>query len=105
MAAKWPPRSNSLQCAMLFDNSAKRLIGGAISYGNTATPVGTVEGAGGPHAPLPYTAAVVELAERPRLMTTIAGADPADLRIGMPLRAVPVEITEGVTAFVFSPAS
>src|SRR6185312_11346352 len=31
MAAKWPPRSNSLQCTMLFDISAKRLIGGAIS--------------------------------------------------------------------------
>src|SRR5271165_4806845 len=43
MAAKWPPRSNSLQCTMLFDSSAKRLIGGAISKGNTATPVGTVE--------------------------------------------------------------
>jgi uncharacterized protein len=53
---------------------------------------------------LPYTAAVVDLAEGPRLMTTIAGADPADLRIGMPLRAVPVEIADGVTAFVFSPA-
>jgi len=35
-------------------------------------------------------------------MTTIAGADPADLRIGMPLRAEPVEIADGVTAFVFS---
>jgi len=31
MAAKWPPRSNSLQCTMLSDSSAKRLIGGAIS--------------------------------------------------------------------------
>jgi uncharacterized OB-fold protein len=53
---------------------------------------------------LPYTAAVVDLAEGPRLMTTIVGADPADLRIGMPLRAEPLEITDGVTAFVFSPA-
>jgi hypothetical protein len=26
-----PPRSNSLQCTMLSDNSAKRLMGGAIS--------------------------------------------------------------------------
>jgi hypothetical protein len=31
MAAKWPPRSDSLPCTMLFDDSAKRLIGGAIS--------------------------------------------------------------------------
>jgi uncharacterized OB-fold protein len=53
---------------------------------------------------LPYTAAVVELAEGPRLMTTIVDADPADLRIGMPLRAKPLEIADGVTAFVFSPA-
>ncbi|MDX6422502.1 MAG: uncharacterized protein QOG28_7122 [Trebonia sp.] len=53
---------------------------------------------------LPYTAAVVDLAEGPRLMTTITGADPAQLRIGMPLRAEPLEIAEGVTAFVFSPA-
>jgi uncharacterized OB-fold protein len=53
---------------------------------------------------LPYTAAVVDLAEGPRLMTTITGADPAQLRIGMPLRAEPFEIVEGVTAFVFSPA-
>src|ERR1700753_2479795 len=53
---------------------------------------------------LPYTAAVVDLEEGPRLMTTIAGADPADLRIGMPLRAEPGEIADGVSAFVFSPA-
>jgi uncharacterized protein len=53
---------------------------------------------------LPYTAAVVDLAEGPRLMTTIVGVDPADLRIGMPLRAEPIEITGGVTAFAFRPA-
>jgi uncharacterized OB-fold protein len=52
---------------------------------------------------LPYTAAVVDLAEGPRLMTTVVGADPADLRIGMPLRAEPLEITDGVTAFAFRP--
>ena len=53
---------------------------------------------------LPYTAAVVDLAEGPRLMTTIVGADPADLRIGMPLEAEPLEIADGVTAFAFRPA-
>ena len=53
---------------------------------------------------LPYTAAVVELAEGPRLMTTITGADPADLRIGMPLRAQPFEIADNITAFTFTPA-
>src|ERR1700759_1032046 len=53
---------------------------------------------------LPYTAAVVDLEEGPRVMTTIPGADPAQLRIGMPLRAEPFEIADGITAFVFSPA-
>ena len=52
---------------------------------------------------LPYTAAVVDLEEGPRLMTTIVGADPADLRIGMPLQAEPFEIADGVTAFAFRP--
>lgn len=37
---------------------------------------------------LPYVAAIVELAEGPRLMTTIECADDADLRVGMPVTAV-----------------
>ena len=37
---------------------------------------------------LPYVAAIVELAEGPRLMTTIEGVDPDDLRVGMPVTAV-----------------
>jgi uncharacterized protein len=37
---------------------------------------------------LPYVAAIVELAEGPRLMTTIEGAHPGDLRVGMPVTAV-----------------
>jgi uncharacterized OB-fold protein len=37
---------------------------------------------------LPYVAAIVELAEGPRLMTTIEGASPDDLRVGMPVTAV-----------------
>jgi uncharacterized OB-fold protein len=36
---------------------------------------------------LPYVAALVELDEGPRLMTTIEGVDPADLRVGMPVIA------------------
>jgi uncharacterized OB-fold protein len=32
---------------------------------------------------LPYVAAIVELDEGPRLMTTIEGADPGGLRVGM----------------------
>ena len=53
---------------------------------------------------LPYTAAVVDLEEGPRLMTTIVGADPADLRIGMVLQFEPQAIADGVTAAVFRPA-
>jgi hypothetical protein len=52
IAAKWPPRSNSGQCMMLLDSSASRRIAAAISRGNTATPVGAVEGPGRPQAPL-----------------------------------------------------
>jgi uncharacterized OB-fold protein len=37
---------------------------------------------------LPYIAAIVELAEGPRLMTTIEGAEPEELRVDMPVTAV-----------------
>ncbi|HEY6788881.1 MAG TPA: Zn-ribbon domain-containing OB-fold protein [Trebonia sp.] len=53
---------------------------------------------------LPYTAAVVDLAEGPRLMTTVVDAEPSQLRIGMPLLAEPREVADGVTTFVFRPA-
>lgn len=36
---------------------------------------------------LPYVAAIVELAEGPRAMTTIEGAPPESLRVGMPVTA------------------
>lgn len=35
---------------------------------------------------LPYVAAVVDLAEGPRMMTTVVGCDPATLSVGMALR-------------------
>src|SRR4030081_1006424 len=37
---------------------------------------------------LPYVAAIVELVEGPRLMTTIEGVAPEQLRVGMPVTAV-----------------
>jgi uncharacterized OB-fold protein len=37
---------------------------------------------------LPYVAALVELEEGPRVMTTIEGAQPGHLRVGMPVTAV-----------------
>jgi uncharacterized protein len=56
---------------------------------------------------LPYVAAIVELAEGPRLMTTIEGADPDDLRVGMPVTAVfrPVDDADPDSAYltVFTP--
>jgi uncharacterized protein len=52
---------------------------------------------------LPYVAAVVDLAEGPRLMTTVVGCEPGDLRIGMPLRCEPQLLAEGVVATVFRP--
>jgi uncharacterized OB-fold protein len=57
---------------------------------------------------LPYVAALVELDEGPRLMTTIEGADPADLRVGMPVVAGfrPVDEDDPDSPFltVFTPA-
>ncbi len=53
---------------------------------------------------LPYIAAVVDLAEGPRLMTTIVGCEPDRLRIGMALQFEPQVIADGVTATVFRPA-
>ena len=35
---------------------------------------------------LPYVVAVVELAEGPRLVSNVVGADPADLQVGMSVR-------------------
>jgi uncharacterized OB-fold protein len=39
------------------------------------------------HDRLPYVAAIVELAEGPRVMTTIEGAQPDGLRVGMSVTA------------------
>jgi uncharacterized OB-fold protein len=37
--------------------------------------------------PAPYTVAVVELAEGPKLISNIVGAQPATIRVGLPVRA------------------
>ncbi|AEW94720.1 MULTISPECIES: Zn-ribbon domain-containing OB-fold protein [Streptomycetaceae] len=57
---------------------------------------------------LPYVAAVVDLAEGPRMMTGITGCAPERLRIGMALRVAfrpcePPDAAEGVVAPVFEP--
>ncbi len=52
----------------------------------------------------PYTAAVVDLAEGPRMMTEIVGCAEADLRIGMDLEVAFREEGGGVVVPVFRPA-
>ena len=57
---------------------------------------------------LPYIAALVDLDEGPRLMTTIEGCRPADLRVGMPVTAVfrPIDADDPDSAYatIFTPA-
>ncbi|BBX26995.1 Zn-ribbon domain-containing OB-fold protein [Mycolicibacterium alvei] len=57
---------------------------------------------------LPYVAAIVELDEGPRLMTTIEGAAPQHLRVGMPVTAVfrPVDNSDPDSPYltIFTPS-
>ena len=53
---------------------------------------------------VPYVAAVVDLAEGPRMMTNVLGCEPDDLRIGMELRVDFEDTGEGYTLPVFRPA-
>lgn len=53
---------------------------------------------------VPYVAAVVDLAEGPRVMTNVVGVDPGDLAIGMALRVAFQAIDDEVVAPVFTPA-
>jgi uncharacterized OB-fold protein len=52
---------------------------------------------------VPYVAAVVDLAEGPRMMTEVTGVPDADLRIGMEL-AVTFRTEGDITVPVFGPA-
>ena len=53
---------------------------------------------------LPYVAAVVDLAEGPRVMTTVVDCEPEQLAIGMDLRVAYRELDDEVTIPVFVPA-
>ena len=57
--------------------------------------------------PSPYVLAIVELAEGPRLMTNLVGvaADPAALRIGMPVEVVFEDVTPDVALPRFRPVA
>jgi uncharacterized protein len=50
---------------------------------------------------LPYVVAAVDLEEGPRVMTNIVDADPADLRVGMPVVVDFRPLTDDITAPVF----
>lgn len=54
---------------------------------------------------VPYVAAVVDLAEGPRMMTNVIGAQPEALRVGMALRVDFEELDEGFHIPVFRPAA
>lgn len=53
---------------------------------------------------VPYTAAIVELEEGPRLMTTLVDTDGVELRVGMPVEVDFRHETDDVTLAVFRPA-
>ncbi|MEW2414304.1 Zn-ribbon domain-containing OB-fold protein [Streptomyces sp. NPDC046866] len=52
---------------------------------------------------VPYTAAVVDLAEGPRMMTEVVDCEAGALRVGMPLEVAFREAAEGVWVAVFRP--
>jgi len=54
---------------------------------------------------VPYVAAVVDLAEGPRMMTNVVGCDPTELRIGMSLQVEFRDLGEGMHIPVFRPAA
>ena len=53
---------------------------------------------------IPYVLAIVELAEGPRLVTALTGVPPEEVCVGLPVRAVFREVTDGVTLPYFAPA-
>jgi uncharacterized OB-fold protein len=54
---------------------------------------------------VPYNVALVELAEGPRLLSSIVDCDNADLRVGMPLEVVFERWTDDVTLPKFRSAA
>jgi len=54
---------------------------------------------------VPYVAAVVDLAEGPRMMTNVVGCDADDLRVGMALQVEFADTGEGYHLPVFRPAA
>jgi uncharacterized protein len=54
---------------------------------------------------VPYVAAVVDLAEGPRMMTNVVGCEFDDLQVGMALRVDFTDVGDGFHVPVFRPAA
>jgi uncharacterized OB-fold protein len=54
-------------------------------------------------ADAPYVIAHVTLAEGPRMIANVVGVDPAEIRIGMPVRLGYDDVTPEVSLFHFEP--
>jgi hypothetical protein len=52
----------------------------------------------------PYVLALIELPEGVRMMSNVIGCDPAEVRIGMPVRVMFEDVTPEVTLPKFKPA-
>jgi len=97
---RWPPRPLCPECLV---------PGGTWT---TLRPTGTVWSyATYEHAyhpafveELPYTCALVELEDGPRLVTRIEAADGRELEIGQRVTASYVEVADGITLVYFAPA-
>jgi uncharacterized OB-fold protein len=51
--------------------------------------------------PAPYVVALIDLAEGPRMMSTVIGADPEDLRVGAPVELGFAEWSDEIDMPVF----
>ena len=56
-------------------------------------------------ADLPYVIALVELEEGAKLLSNITGCAPAEVRVGMPVRAVFDQVAPGIGVPKFQPVS
>lgn len=54
---------------------------------------------------VPYVIAIVELAEGPHMTANIVDCDPDSVRVGMPVEATFVDVTEQVTLVQFRPVA
>ena len=55
--------------------------------------------------PTPYVLAIVELAEGPRMMTTLVNVEPERVRIGMPVAVLFRDVSDTIALPLFEPAA